>query len=54
MNPIRDDLRFRFHRGGGASMRQPWLLGRAHISVRIFGRLRLALKQTSDPVPKLL
>ena len=33
-------------------MRQPRLLGCAHVSVRILGRLRLALQQASDEVQK--
>jgi hypothetical protein len=47
-------LSFRFHRGGGASKRRPWLLGRAHISVRILRRLRLTFEQASHPVPNPL
>jgi hypothetical protein len=35
-------------------MRQPRLLGCAHVGVRVFGRFRLAFQQASDPVQKLL
>ena len=48
------ELSFRFHCRGSVSLRQPWLLGGAHISVWIVGLLRLSFQQESKPSKKWL